>query len=880
MDQSTTEARSKAGVDLLEREGELQQLSEALNRASRGDGHTVLISGEAGVGKTTLVERFVGSLPRAFRLLKGACDPLSTPTPLGPLFDIAQTVGGSLERRLRSTAPRPTIFNSLLDVMTTAIDPSILFIEDIHWADVATLDLIRFLVRRTVDLRALLIFTFRDDEISAGHPMRPLLGSFAGQKNIIRIKPAPLSIQAVATLLGTRRRNAMEVHQKTGGNPFYVTEVIGHGDDGLPSTIRDAVLARASGLSARARHLVELVAVIGTRADQDFLERFAWVTPRLAAEAIGTGTLTETAAGLGFRHELARVAILDSMGPLQRRKLFREVLELAADATTSVAFTPAQLVHYAVGAGNGEAIVRYGLAAAKAAAALGAHREAATHYRQASALAHGKSTSEQAGYLEALARECAIFDNLAEAIDSYRAAIELRIAAKDELRAGADWAAMAWPLVRSGRNAEAEHASLQAISVLERLPPSKELANAYRVQAHLRMLDRERAAAVRWGRKAIALATTLGDIETIAGAELVVGAAMLVSGDDKGRAPLMRCLMLARKKSFDDLAALVYVNSGSSYGELYRFAEADRELSEGLAFTRDRDLDHSQHYMQAWLAITRLYQGRWPEAADLAATVLAEPNCASVTRIMALTALGRVRARRGDPGAHRLLDEALVLASQTGTLQRLAPVHAARAEVAWLAGDAGAAIVEARAVFDLALRLRHRWHTAEFGYWRFVTGDAITLPRWAARPFTLQIEGRWKQAAELWQELDCPYERARALADGDIDAQMEALRIFTELGADPAIKIVARKIREAGVRHIPRGPRASTRANPVGLTKRQLDVLSCVCENLSNKQIASRLNLSPKTVDHHISAVLAKLGAATRQDAAKRAKEQQIVSAT
>jgi tetratricopeptide (TPR) repeat protein len=248
---------------------------------------------------------------------------------------------------------------------------------------------------------------------------------------------------------------------------------------------------------------------------------------------------------------------------------------------------------------------RYGVSAAKAAAALGAHREAAVHYRQVSAVAHDKPAAERAGHLEALARECAIFDNLAEAISSYRAAIELRIEAKDQLRAGADLAAMAWPLVRSGQNAEADEASLQAIRVLERLPPSKELANAYRVQAHLRMLDRERAAAVRWGRKAIALATTLDDAETIAGAELVVGAAILVSGDDKGRAPLMRCLMLARKHGFDDLAALVYVNVGTSYGELYRFAEADRELSEGLVFTRDRDLDHSQHYMQAWLAITR-----------------------------------------------------------------------------------------------------------------------------------------------------------------------------------------------------------------------------------------------------------------------------------
>jgi DNA-binding CsgD family transcriptional regulator len=334
---------------------------------------------------------------------------------------------------------------------------------------------------------------------------------------------------------------------------------------------------------------------------------------------------------------------------------------------------------------------------------------------------------------------------------------------------------------------------------------------------------------------------------------------------------------LAREHGFDDLTALVYVNVGSSYGELYRLAEADRELSDGLAFTQDRDLDHSRHYMTAWLAITRMYQGRWQEAAQLAGSVIAEPSSSSVSRIMALVALGRVRARRGDPGVRDTLDEALELASQTAALQRLAPVRAARAEAAWFDGDAQTTAAEARAIFDLAVKLRHRWHVGELGYWRFLAGDAVALPQWTARPFALQIAGRWNQAAQLWQEHNCRYEQARALADGDLDAQMEALRIFTELGAGPATRTLTLKIRDAGVRRIPRGPRASTKANPLGLTGRQLTILGCLCEDLSNKQIASRLRLSPKTVDHHVSAILAKLGTASRQEAAKRAIAQQII---
>ena len=861
---------------LLEREQHLHVLQDAFSRANSSNGCTVLVVGEAGIGKTTLVEHFIARLDQDVRVLKGACDALSTPTALGPLFDIAQQLGGAMAERLKETSPRPALFGSVLESVANRNGMTVLFIEDLHWADHATLDLVKFLVRRTIDRRTLLIFTLRDDEIGAVHPLRRVLGDLAGQRSVSRLKPAPLTIEAVVTMIGRREQNAEDVHRKTGGNPFYVTEVIGQVGSAIPSTVRDAVLARAARLSRGARQLVELVSVVGARVDNALLERIEWISPDQTEEAVGTGSLIAKETGLGFRHELARMAIFESIDPLQRRSLFRQVLRSAAEIPDLV--TSAQLAHYAEGAGDAAAVVRHGLQAAKAAAALGAHREAASHYQRMLAFSQDRSTSERAGYIEALAREWAIVDNLDEAIRTYRAAISLRAQAGDTLREGADWADLAWPLVRSGQNAAADDASRRAIQVLRGLPASKELGRAYRLQAHLRMLDRQGAQAVAWGKKAIAAANDFGDAEGAAGGELVVGAAMLVSGDDRGRAHLIRCLMQARKEGFDDLTALVYVNLGSSYGELYRFAEAERELSEGLAFTHDRDLDHSRHYMTAWLALTRLYQGRWVEATELAASVLAEPHCASVSRIMALAALGRVRARRGDPGTWAALDDALELASQTKALQRLAPVHAARAEAAYIEGDIRKTASEARAVYDLALKLRHRWHVGEFCYWRTLAHDRSPPPRWVARPFALQLQGRWNQAAELWGELDCPYEKARALADGDVDAQMEAIQILTHLGAGPLARALSQRVREAGIRHIPRGPRASTKSNPLGLTDRQMTILDLICEGLSNKQIAGKLKLSPKTVDHHVSAVLIKMDVSTRQEAAKRARDGRIAS--
>ena len=180
----------------------------------------------------------------------------------------------------------------------------------------------------------------------------------------------------------------------------------------------------------------------------------------------------------------------------------------------------------------------------------------------------------------------------------------------------------------------------------------------------------------------------------------------------------------------------------------------------------------------------------------------------AISRIMALVALGRLRTRRGDPGAAAVLDEALELSQRTQTLQRLGPARAARAEAAWLAGDRPRALAEARAVWDLARRHRHAWHTGELAFWRWRAGERVRLPSWAARPFAQQIAGDWRRAAAAWERLGCPYEQARALADGDAAAQLAALQIFDRLGARPDLERLRQRLRAEGVRHIPRGPRS------------------------------------------------------------------------
>ena len=275
--------------------------------------------------------------------------------------------------------------------------------------------------------------------------------------------------------------------------------------------------------------------------------------------------------------------------------------------------------------------------------------------------------------------------------------------------------------------------------------------------------------------------------------------------------------------------------------------------------------------MQAWLALIRLYQGRWTEAGDLARPVAENVHAAAISRIMALLALGRLRTRRGDPGAAVVLDEALALSERTRTLQRLGPVRAARAEASWLAGDRERVRAETRAVWDLALHHRHAWHTGELGYWRRRAGERVRLPACAARPFALQVAGHWRRAATAWERIGCPYEQARALADGDEAAQLVALELFDRLGARPDLERLRQRLRAGGVRHIPRGPRATTRENRFGLTAREAEIAALLARALTNARIGASLHISPKTVDHHVSAILGKLGVSTREEAGRLA---------
>lgn len=864
---------------LLERGTYLEALRARLEEARRGRGSFVFLGGEAGVGKTSLVRWFCDGMRSDARVAVGTCEPLSTPGALGPVIEVAGALDEEVARLFEEDGrQRRRGFRRLLEVLSARGRPALVVLEDLHWADEATLDFVRFAGRRVADTSALLIGTYRDDEVGASHPLRVLLGDLATAAGIHRVTLVPLTRAAVSVMAEGSGLDAEALYRRTGGNPFFVTEILASGGQELPETVRDAVLARAARLSPQARVVLEACAVAGVRTEPWLLEGVGHHDVNAVEECLTRGMLLQQEGMLTFRHALARYAVLDSLSPQRARVLHRQILGVLRSGPVA-AQDPARLAHHAEAAGDAEAVLAFAPEAARRAAALGAHREAAAQIERALRFADTLSGPDRAELLEAYAEQCWITERLADSIAADLEAARIWREQGERDREAVVLLRLARTYVRDGRNADAERASLNALKILDARPASAHLAAAYRTRAMLLMMDRQNQEAILFGQRAIELARRFDDVESLVLAHNFVGSALILLGrSGDGKPYLENSLSVALQYDLDHLAAWAYWNLSSALGEVYEFHDAERYLADGIAYCAERDLDTSRSYMMAWKSLVDLYRGRWEEAAQTATAVLARPGTAATSRIMALIALGRLRARRGDPGAEQALDEALALAQPTGTLQRVAPARAARAEAAWLAGDRDRTAEEARAAYDLALSRSHPWFAGELAYWCWVGGEHFDAPDWIAAPFALEIAGRWREAAAEWDRLGCSYEAARALSNGDdSDALRQALLTFERLGARPMAAVVSRRLREMGVRQIPRGPRPTTRTHPAGLTAREAEVLGLLAEGLAYADIARRLHVSLKTVEHHVSSVLSKLGARTRAEAVREATRRGLV---
>lgn len=865
-------------MELLERASQLQTLHSALKQVQAGEGCIALVNGEAGIGKTSLVEHFVHEHRSKWRILQGACDSLFTPRPLGPLHDIALQISppkgtqGQLLELLDSESNLSSIFSACLNELQR--QATILVIEDIHWADEATLDWLKYLGRRIRQTTAMMILTYRDDEVGVNHPLRILLGDLASSHVVHRIPITPLSKDGIQELAKGREVNLSELHRLTNGNPFFVTEVLAV-EGGIPETVRDAVLARAARLSAAARGILEAAAVIGSKIETWLLSQVSGSEGSATNECIARGMLQYQGDHYAFRHELARQTILETISPERRLALHRMVLAVLKESPET-RHDLARLASHAEGTKDVSAVLEYAPAAAQQASAASSHREAIALYELALRFADHLPPARHAQMLESYAVELRSANRAAERAIVLQKAIELWHSIGDRLRESVNLTSLAEAFFMLGQNTELEETSRSGLAVLEGLPPSAELAQAYRAQCFVRMIHRDCAEAVEWGEKAIMLAERFEDHETLARAYNYAGCAMLIMDYERGLAFMERSLAIGRAANLPWAFAGTYNNLGWTLVEIHEFAAAENYLTEGIAYTAGRDDDYHLLQMLVWLALVRLYQGRWGETIETALKVLHSRYLDIEANTCALLALARPRVRLGDPGALTTLDEALALAMQAAALPRLGPVRAARAEMAWLKNNDSLASKEARAVYNIAVSKEHPWIAGELAFWRWRAGDTFSPPEWIATPFALQIAGDWRGAAKEWEERGCPYEQGMALMDGDESAQLKALEIFESLGARPIIEKLKGWMRVQGIR-VPRGPRPATRENRFGLTSREMEVLGQLTKGLNNNAIAKNLSLSTRTVEHHISSILQKMGVESRNEAAARALKDNLV---
>ena len=841
-------------------------LEAAIATAESSAGSGVAVTGDAGTGKSVLLDAAVAGT--TIRVLRAGCDPLRTPRPLGPFRDIADQAG--LGELLHDDAGLSRVYEDVYDALRS--EPTVLVIEDVHWIDAASVDVLRFLARRIETLPLCLLVSCRDRELDDVHPVRALLGDIARIDTFTRVPLQSFSLDAVKVLIGDTALDPEKVHVLTGGNPFFVTEIAKEPERPMPVSVRDAVLDHAAVVAPEDFEALQLVAAAPDRVNHRLLPALGIDLPTLR-RLDASGLLRSTDDGLEFRHELARLAVQSTIPPAGRAPLHTRLLQAHEELDFQ---DPAIMTHHAVDAGDDARVVRYASAAAEQAISAGSHTDAAAFLQTAIEHHPEGRDAERAALLQKLGVEQYMTSRLTEGIATIRSSFPLWRKVGDLAGLAAAHDTCAVLEYYNAHRLDAETHAERAAEMADESGARVEFGKAKATRAFLAYQRNEFDFALACCNEADQVALMEENPALGMRSGLFRSVVEFARGDINARAQVATTIEEAREQSLDELASVGYSNLAYHDVEQRRLRSAAHVLEESLPFADERDIVICRHWQTGVRSRLHLYQGRWDAALEDSVEVLSRlgmPLCTLWPLLVSVL----VPLRRGDVhSSDETLDIAWQLAESLDEPVRRLPLMSALAERAWMTGT------EDDRVSTLAVEEMKRlqsmpgasWAVGELAVW-FQRLDLLEeTPSDIAEPHRLTLEGRHEDAARWWHDAGDPFQEALSWGDSaDPEHQVHGVTLLETLGATGTADRRRMQLRTDGVDNVPSRPRASTRANPFGLTNRQLEVARLLARSMTNAEIATRLYISPKTADHHVSAVLMRMGLPNRRAVIVQAEE-------
>jgi DNA-binding CsgD family transcriptional regulator/tetratricopeptide (TPR) repeat protein len=861
-------------MELLERKNEIEKLFVLWANATTGLGKVVLITGEAGVGRTSFLQNFTGQIKDSGAFFVGACEPLRSPRPLGPLYDIAPRIGKAFAQDIRDQKNPSIIFASFLDELVRTGKPVCLVFEDLQWADADTLDLIQYLGRRIGAYPILLLLSYRTYELAVDHPLNAALGSLS-REHTEHIALQPLSRVSVAELAQKYSVRTDLLFDLTQGNPFYLTEVLNTPGDTLPETVTRFIASRLAMMSIAARQLCELISTIPTEAEISLISQITFGTepkckgddPELLESCTSSGLIYFTGTGLRYRHEIARRAVENSLGVLKRKSWHGVMLEIMI---RDQSLPKARLVHHAAQAGLGALVLELAPQAALEAGQAGAHREACHHFATAIPFAKHANLQLQATLYEGWAYHGLMSTSMdSRFVEALKRAITLWKEIGNVERIGYNLRMLAvlnWSL---GRIEDSFECVSEAITYLETVAPTPALAMAYSMRSQNHVATSSLKQAIVWGEKAVQLASALQANEALVHSLCNLGTALMRSQKAEGEALLKRSIAIGEAMALHENTGVAYISYCESLLWQCRLDEAENVGNAGLDFVKRTGVLALSLSLTGLLAQIAVMRNRFSEAQSLSQKVLENLTLSPLVRWPALAAKAMQLNRLGHADGIGKLEELVALSRKIALPNQQLHASILQIETYWIAGD----LLRAKQALTIAMTHRGEetsvWMLGQLYCWcqrlqerleSFGLSADVVLPE----PFALELSGDLIGASNWWSDHGFAFEQAVCLMHSGDEGLVAAAKILTQLEATPAVHRLRQLARKLKIQGVKRGHYASAASNSFHLTARELAILQFVAKGLSDGEIAEKVARSKRTIQNHVGSLLSKVGVKNR----------------